>query len=179
MCIGVNGWIFWKKNPNVVLTKIQNFIEIQSSRFRWYSFVFARTQSRLVLLLKVVFVRELWIWSCRLIQRFGPVYRKLMCIISVFTTGTTRMGAMPRVMFMFMTVINWYTNNLTWRSYRSLSFSMLSRFKIGEDASLYLALPRARIAFRWAISNIPIYLWYALPHNWISYRRCASTREII
>ena len=48
MCIGVNRWIFWKKSPNVVLTKIQNFIEIQSSRFRWYSFVFARTQSHLV-----------------------------------------------------------------------------------------------------------------------------------
>ena len=47
MCIGVNRWIFWK-SPNVVLTKIQNFIEIQSSRFRWYCFVFARTQSRLV-----------------------------------------------------------------------------------------------------------------------------------
>ena len=48
MCIGVNRWIFWKTSPNLVLTKIQNFIEIQSSRFRWYSFVFARTQSRLV-----------------------------------------------------------------------------------------------------------------------------------
>ena len=48
MCIGVNRWSF-EKSPNVVLTKIQNFIEIQSSRFRWYSFVFARTQSRLVL----------------------------------------------------------------------------------------------------------------------------------
>ena len=49
MCIGVNnlGGSF-EKSPNVVLTKIQNFIEIQSSRFRWYSFVFARTQSRLV-----------------------------------------------------------------------------------------------------------------------------------
>ena len=34
-----------KKSPNVVITKIQNFIEIQSSRFRWYSFVFAKTQS--------------------------------------------------------------------------------------------------------------------------------------
>ena len=33
-----------------MLTKIQNFIEIQSSRFRWYSFVFARTQSRLVIM---------------------------------------------------------------------------------------------------------------------------------
>ena len=41
----------FEKSPNVVLTKIQNFIEIQSSRFRWYSFVFARTQSRLVSLL--------------------------------------------------------------------------------------------------------------------------------
>ena len=48
ICIGVNRWIFWKKSPNVVLTKIQNLVEIQSSRFRWYSFVFARTQSRLV-----------------------------------------------------------------------------------------------------------------------------------
>ena len=40
-----------------------------------------------ILLLKVVFVLELWIWSFRLIQRFGPVYRKLLCIISVFTMG--------------------------------------------------------------------------------------------
>ena len=49
MCIGVNnlGGSF-EKSPNVVLTTIQNFIEIQSSRFWWCSFVFARTQSRLV-----------------------------------------------------------------------------------------------------------------------------------
>ena len=40
-----------------------------------------------ILLLKVVFVLELWIWSFRLIQRFGPVYRKLLYIISVFTMG--------------------------------------------------------------------------------------------
>ena len=48
MCIGVNRWIFWKKSQ-CDANQIQNFIEIRSSRFRWYSFVFARTQSRLVL----------------------------------------------------------------------------------------------------------------------------------
>ena len=47
MYFGVNRWIFWK-SPNVVLTKIQNFIEMQSSRFQWYSFVFAKMQSHLV-----------------------------------------------------------------------------------------------------------------------------------
>ena len=35
---------------------IQNLVDIQSSRFRWYSFVFERTQSRLVLFL----VNFLW-----------------------------------------------------------------------------------------------------------------------
>ena len=58
MCIGANRWIFSEKNPycselgrKMSFFAIQNLVDIQSSRFRWYSFVFERTQSHLVLFL--------------------------------------------------------------------------------------------------------------------------------
>ena len=64
--IGENRWIFWEKSPkwgykfNYVLYYSElgrkmffaiqkpNLVDIQSSRFRCYSFVFERTQNRLV-----------------------------------------------------------------------------------------------------------------------------------
>ena len=75
MLIGANRWIFWETKSKVgakslirfyialnlgeFFFPIQNLIDTQSSRFRWYSFVFERTQSRLVWILfrKIDFMR--------------------------------------------------------------------------------------------------------------------------
>ena len=65
-----------EKSPNVVLTKIQNFIEIQSSRFRWYSFVFARTQSHLV----YIWINEL---NVRNDQMDDNNFQNSLCITSM------------------------------------------------------------------------------------------------
>ena len=65
--IGANRWIFWEKSPKwgykfieqvlycselgrkmVFAIQKANFVDIQSSRIRWYRFVFERMQSRLV-----------------------------------------------------------------------------------------------------------------------------------
>ena len=64
--IGENRWIFWESGATNLIrfyialnwgekwflpSKKQTLVDIQSSRFRWYSFVFERTQSRLVILI--------------------------------------------------------------------------------------------------------------------------------
>ena len=77
MWIGANRWIFWETKSkvgakslnrfyialnlkeNVGFFAIQNLVDIQSSRFWWYSFVFERMQRRLVWILfrKINFMR--------------------------------------------------------------------------------------------------------------------------
>ena len=88
--MGANRWIFWEKSGVTTLSRFYialnwgdkwflpskktNSVDIQSSRFRWYSFVFERTQSRLVSLL-VKFSQELgkimirydFLWDRRMI----------------------------------------------------------------------------------------------------------------
>ena len=67
---------------------IQNLVDIQSSRFRWYSFVFERTQSRLFFLFIIIYILYMWLYRTVFVLTWIQFY--LTCIKGLYRTIASR-----------------------------------------------------------------------------------------
>ena len=100
---------------------IQNLVDIQSNRFLWYSFVFERTQSRLVWLF--VYITVSWavlericdyylLFDFLLTARWVGRYWSVFAIIWLFVTSTVSGAVLERIcdyylLFDFLLTAQW------------------------------------------------------------------------